>query len=345
VTSSSATLTVNSAAMVGTGTGLAATYYDNQDFTGAAVQRVDGTVDFNWGTGAPAPGIAGTSYSVRWNGQVQAQYSQPYTFTATADDGVRLWVNGQKLVDQWKDQGATSYSGSLAMTAGQKYDVVMEYYQNGGGAVAQLGWSCASTAQQIVPKSQLYPVALPGLWAGRDVGGVGLAGSVSFANDTFTVTGTGVDIWNTADGFEFASQALTGDGSITARVVGMQNTDPWAKAGVMVREGTATGAKHAFCCVTAGNGVAFQRRPATNGVSSHTAGTFSAAPRWVKLVRQGSTLTGYESADGQTWTIVGSESIGMANPVQIGLAVTSHNNGVLCTAVFDHVVVTPAGNG
>ena len=97
--------------------------------------------------------------------------------------------------------------------------------------------------------------------------------------------------------------------------------------------------------VTAGNGVAFQQRMATDGSSSHTAGSVSAAPRWVKLVRQGATLTGYESADGATWTVVGSTSISMTNPVQIGLAVTSHNDGVRCTAVFDHVQVLVGGSG
>ncbi len=182
-------------------------------------------------------------------------------------------------------------------------------------------------------------------WANQDVGGTGLAGSMSTANGTITVTGAGADIWGTGDAFQLASQPLTGDGSIVARVASLQNTDPWAKAGVMIREGTAAGATHAFCCVTAGNGVALQRRTSTNSATSHTAGSLSAAPRWVKLVRLSTTITGYESADGVTWTTVGSTTISQANPVRIGLAVTSHSNGVPCTAVFDHVVVTPGGNG
>ena len=179
----------------------------------------------------------------------------------------------------------------------------------------------------------------------RDIGIVGSAGVTTYTNGTFTVTGSGDDIWNSADSFQFASQALTGDGSIVARVVSLQNTDGWAKAGVMIRQSTAAGSMHAFCCVTAGNGVAFQQRTATDGGSSHTAGSASAAPRWVKLVRQGATLTGYESADGTTWTVVGSTSISLTNPVQIGLAVTSHNNGVRCTAGFDRVAVTVGGSG
>ena len=78
----------------GTGNGLSAVYYDNQNFTGATVSRVDPTVNFDWGTGSPAPGIGADTFSVRWTGQVQAQFSQTYTFYTTSDDGVRLWVNG-----------------------------------------------------------------------------------------------------------------------------------------------------------------------------------------------------------------------------------------------------------
>ncbi len=182
-------------------------------------------------------------------------------------------------------------------------------------------------------------------WTNRDIGGPGLAGSVASVDDTITVTGSGVDIWNASDGFQFVAQPLTGDGTIVARVVSMQNTNAWAKAGVMIRAGTTAGAVHAFCCVTAGNGVAFQRRTVANAGSSHTAGSQSAAPRWVKLVRQGAVLSGYESADGTTWRLVGTTTISMANPVQIGLAVTSHDNSRLCIAMFDHVLVTPSGNG
>ena len=92
-------ITVSPGAPVGTGTGLAATYYDNPDFTGATVQRTDATVDFAWGGGAPVAGIGADTFSVRWSGQVQAQHSQTYTFVATGDDGIRLRVNGQLLVD------------------------------------------------------------------------------------------------------------------------------------------------------------------------------------------------------------------------------------------------------
>ena len=157
VGSSSAQLVVTATATAaGTGAGLRGMYYDNTDFSALKVSRVDATVNFDWGTGSPDPGIAANTYSARWTGQVQPQYSQTYTFYTVTDDGVRLWVNGVLLVDKWMDQGATEWSGAIALTAGQKYDIQMDYYQGGGAASASLSWSSASQAKGIIPQTQLY---------------------------------------------------------------------------------------------------------------------------------------------------------------------------------------------
>ncbi len=121
-----------------------------------AVSRVDPTVDFNWGDQAsPAPGIEGTNWVATWQGTVTADYSEDYTFYATADDGVRLWVNGQLLCDGWQDQSSTTYSGTIHLEAGQSYSILMEYYQAGGGASAKLEWSSASQAREVIPASNL----------------------------------------------------------------------------------------------------------------------------------------------------------------------------------------------
>ncbi len=140
----------------GTGTGLSATYYNNIDFTGTTVARADPTVDFNWGSGAPAAGIAADTFSVRWTGQVEAQFTQTYTFYTQSDDGVRLWVNGQQLVNNWTDHSTTENSGTISLTAGQRYDIRMEFYENGGAAVARLLWSSASTPKAVIPRARLY---------------------------------------------------------------------------------------------------------------------------------------------------------------------------------------------
>jgi hypothetical protein len=138
------------------GDGLRAVYYDNADFTGTTVTRTDPQVNFNWGSGAPASGIGAETFSVRWTGKVMPQYGETYTFYTRTDDGVRLWVNGQLLVNQWKKQSATEYSGTISLSAGVKYDITMEYYDNTGNAVAQLRWSSASTAKAITPQSRLF---------------------------------------------------------------------------------------------------------------------------------------------------------------------------------------------
>lgn len=138
------------------GDGLAATYFDNADFTGAQVSRIDSQVNFNWGTGAPAFGIAPDTFSARWSGQVQPLTSEAYTFSITSDDGVRLWVNGQLLINDWTARGLATRSGTINLLAGARYDIQLEYFDNTGGASAQLFWNSYSTPRQLVPRRQLF---------------------------------------------------------------------------------------------------------------------------------------------------------------------------------------------
>jgi glucose/arabinose dehydrogenase len=140
----------------GTGNGLSATYYNNINFTGTTVTRVDPTVNFSWGSGAPASGIAADTFSARWTGQVQPQFTGTYTFHTQSDDGVRLWVNGQQLVNNWTNHATTENSGTIALTAGQRYDIRMEYFENTGGATARLLWSSASVPKAAIPSTRLY---------------------------------------------------------------------------------------------------------------------------------------------------------------------------------------------
>ena len=158
VTSQSASLTVTSTpSPVGSGTGLQGNYYANANFTSPQLQQVDPTVNFNWGTNAPAAAVGADTFSVRWTSKVEPRYSQTYTFYTRSDDGVRLWVNGVLLVDKWVNQSSVEWSGVLALTAGQVYDIQLDYYENTSSAVAQLCWSSPSQAKEIVPQTQLYP--------------------------------------------------------------------------------------------------------------------------------------------------------------------------------------------
>jgi type II secretory pathway pseudopilin PulG len=174
-------------------------------------------------------------------------------------------------------------------------------------------------------------------WQNEDIGDVGAAGGATESDGYWTINASGADIWNYTDEFHYVYQSLSGDGQIIARVVSVEYTNSWAKAGVMIRETLDGDSKHAMMVVTPGNGTAFQRRTTTGGSSDHTPGSAVTAPYWVKLVRSGNTFTGYESADGGTWTLVGSVSITMAADVYIGLCVTSHSDGDICTAEIDNV--------
>jgi hypothetical protein len=165
---------------------------------------------------------------------------------------------------------------------------------------------------------------------------------------TYTITGSGVDIWNVngveADEFHFAYKMLTGAGSIIARVNSVQNTNGWAKAGVMIRESLNPDSAHAFACVTPSNGVASQYRPSTGGTSGNYNQTGVTAPHWVKLERSISGLfTVSHSADGTTWSPVTgatAQNIPMGSNVYIGLALTSHDAALTCQAVFSNVTTT-----
>jgi regulation of enolase protein 1 (concanavalin A-like superfamily) len=181
-------------------------------------------------------------------------------------------------------------------------------------------------------------VGLPSSGVGQDIGSVGVAGSSSESQGVWTVRASGADIWETADGFHFRHAELRGDGFVQVRLLGQSNTDPWAKAGVMIRDSLTAGSAHALLAVTPANGLALQNRATTAAPSQHQAlGAYDDGV-WLRLVRSGTTITAFRSDDGATWTPVGQAvSPAMTDPVYLGLAVTSHNNGVLGTATFDHL--------
>jgi hypothetical protein len=528
------------------GGGIRGDYYNGTNFETFALTRTDEQVNFSWGSGEPDPVVGSDNFSVRWTGEVEAAFTETYTFYATADDGVRLWVDGVQLVNEWVDQSATEYRGTIDLVTGNTYSVVMEMYENGGDAVAQLRWSSPSTPKQLIPQSALAPPVKasspspnngatgtkltpilrwnvgdyasshevyfgtnadvianadksspeykgikalgdesydPGklawfttyywridevnntnpdspwvgnLWsfttgdfivvddfedynadknqiwyAWKDGLGYGAPGSdpyypgngtgaavgdettASYTEETiihsgnqsmpltynnnkqgyskyseveltltsprdwteesvvelsiwfrgypastgsfiegpagiYTMTASGADIWAVngveADEFHFAYKTLSGAGSIIARVDSLQNTNAWAKAGVMIRESLDPDSAHAFACVTPANGVASQYRPSTDGTSVDYNQTGVAAPHWVKLERGISgNFTVSHSANGTSWQPVTgavAQNIPMGSNVYIGLALTSHDTAQTCQAVFSNVTTT-----
>lgn len=143
----------------GSGTGVKGEYFTGKTLSTLALTRSDGSVDFSWGAGAPGVGVTSDNFSVRWSGQISPRHSGVTTFYTQSDDGVRLWINGQLRIDNWTDHGTTENSASITLTAGQRYDLKLEYYEAAGGAVARLLWSHACEAKQVVPSSQLYGAA------------------------------------------------------------------------------------------------------------------------------------------------------------------------------------------
>jgi dextranase len=186
-------------------------------------------------------------------------------------------------------------------------------------------------------------LALPSPWVTQDIGSVGLSGNASCGSGMFTVAGSGADIESTADAFRYVYQTSSSNCEVHAQVAGMQNTDPWAKAGVMIRESTAAGAVNATVEITSGNGVEFQQRTRTGGRTTSTVISSVTAPEWVRLVRSGNNFSAYYGLDGANWTQIGSTiSITMSNCASAGLAVTAHDNATLCTATFNNVSVNQA---
>ena len=172
------TIVVNPPAVIGTGTGLVGEYFNDPVNAASGAHfgtlirgRLDQTVNFDWVSAAPVAGVTVDNFSVRWTGQVQAPVSGSYNFTTSADDGVRLWVNGQLIIDNWVDQAVTTKtSAAVALVGGTRYDIKMEYYDHGSLASARLLWTYPGQAQVVIPKLQLYAPAnrAPAVNAGVD---------------------------------------------------------------------------------------------------------------------------------------------------------------------------------
>jgi glucose/arabinose dehydrogenase len=150
------------------GTGLRGYYYDKEpgashefeepyDFT-----KVDSVINFSWGYNTPNLDTLGQEYyMVKWEGFIKPLFGGPHTFYVTTDDGARLWVGNQLVIDAWLNQPPTEYEGSIGLKAGQYYPLRLEYFQDGGDAAIKLRWSHENIGKSVVPKTQLYP-NLPG---------------------------------------------------------------------------------------------------------------------------------------------------------------------------------------
>ncbi|MGE5295761.1 MAG: discoidin domain-containing protein [Solirubrobacterales bacterium] len=290
-------------------------------------------------------------------GDAGAYAGDVWSFTAqefiTAEDFESYDDEANRIFDVWIDGLTTGASGSQVgyddapfaektIVHGGAQSMPMSYNNTASPYVSEAertfdaaqNWT-SNGATEICIWTQGYPAPTPV--------------AVAETNGKISVTGAGADIWNNSDEFTYAYKTLTGDGSIIARVVSNgTGTNTWAKGGVMIRDSINGGSTHATMAITgsAGNGASFQYRTTTDGASSNSDSTAVVAPPyWAKVERSGDMFTGYVSADGKTWTKIGTATITMEDPVLIGLPVTSHQTGEDRTYQFDSITTTGTVTG
>ena len=183
--------------------------------------------------------------------------------------------------------------------------------------------------------------SLPAGWDSQDVGTVIAPGSSNASGGTYTISGSGANIATTADGFQYASKPVSGNCTVTARILSQSNPNQYARSGVMIRETKDAGGTYEMMCVQPGGHFFEQHRSTTNANGSASASVTQTLPYWIRSVRSGNSFSSYYSPNGTTWTQVGTtQTIAMATSVYAGLAVNSHADGELGTTTFDNVTIT-----
>ena len=194
--------------------------------------------------------------------------------------------------------------------------------------------------------SGLYPApgqVCPTGYSCADIGAATPAGGQTESGAAWTVTAGGPDIWGTADAFHYIWAALPANGAVTAQVATVTATDPWARAGVMVRATTSPGSPYYAVYVSKGNGVVVQERTAQGVAAVQIANTTGVAPEYVEVTRTGTVYAAATSSDGTTWTAVPGSMVTLANlsgSLLAGAASTSHSSTALSTVGFNAVTIT-----
>jgi regulation of enolase protein 1 (concanavalin A-like superfamily) len=206
----------------------------------------------------------------------------------------------------------------------------------------------ASSGGGVSAFSNIATVTIPGdtatVWMNSDVGLVGAPGGSTQTGDTITVRGSGEDIWGPQDSFHFYNRALTGDGEISVRVTSLDNTEGWAKAGVMLRAHTGADSPYVFIYVNPSFSIAWQHRAAARTTPTFD-GIYRWPPVWLKIMRTGRVFVVYYSDNGTNWTLADLfESYNMPTTLRAGLAVTSHRQGTIANATFEQLVVRETGS-
>lgn len=261
-----------------------------------------------------------------------ANYGSPatvnFTATVTANGNTITKVqffNGSVLLGE---DTSSPYGFAWSSVSPGTYDLKARAVYNSGSTID------SATATVVV-------AALPAPWQTVDIGSTGLSGTATQSNGIYTVRGAG-RITGTSDGFRFVYQPLSADGEIRARLNSVQASNTNGCFGVMIRETLTPGSEYAFMGVAPDLKFRWQRRSSTAGTTSTTVSTAAPLPDvWVRVVRSGSTLTGYKSTDGANWTLVNSRNISMAANIYVGFAVASGSTNFLSTVTFANGSVVP----
>ena len=304
------------------------------------------TVDFGSGSGTP-PSVtitaptggevvaAGTPYTIRWTATAGSAPINRFDVAFSTDDGAHYRfvpgcsnLAGSARSCQWNDPDPPTETARVFIVA---------------GSIDGPSGSATTDRFSIRPGSGGGGGGLPSGWSQADIGAVGAAGSATVANGTWTVKGSGADIWGTADEFHFAWTPTSGQENwfeLTARVTGVQDVDRWTKVGLMVRSSTDANAAHAsiFVTPTTEKGIVFQRRTTSGATSTSTAGPAITAPIWLKLIVSSNGVRAYyRTGTTMPWTFVGEDTVQLGGTILAGLAVTSHKDGTVATGTLDNV--------
>ena len=231
--------------------GLQGEYFTNKTLSGSpAVTRLDPEINFNWGAGEVLPGTS-DNCSVRWTGEVEPAFTEPYAFYVSTDDGARLWLDGNLMVDAWSDQASAEHAGQpILLVGGQRYSLRLEWYENTGLAACELRWSSPSTPKQVIPSDRLHPPA-PSIGPH-----IALDPASGPAGTTFAITGSGFAA-NTSGNVTFAGKSnpvtTTSDGAFSTTM-----TAPSVRAGnypvqANIPSGGSAGASADFTVTTSGS--------------------------------------------------------------------------------------------
>ena len=237
----------------------------------------------------------------------------------------------------WTQVGTTGSTTTKYVSTGLSPDTMYFYRIR---AYNSTGNSSYSDEIKVYTKK----LSLPSGWSSQDIGSVAEIGSADYNSNTYYMAGSGDDIWATADEFQYVYMPASGDCSIVARVSSVQNTNSYAKAGIIIRETLNAKSKNVgvFLTPSSTNGIRFQTRTTAGGTTTSSSVTGKSAPQYLKLVRLGNNFSAYYSSDGSSWTQIGTTlSVAMNTDLYIGLAVTSHADGTLNTSTFDNVNVSP----